>query len=122
MSPVQLAPTMDDQLQWPLWGMYYLSAGTQGTAPDLPEAAELVELVKQWGVAASSDERGAIWQKMLAIYTQQVFSIGLINGTYQPVLRSAKLNNVPDHALYGFDPTCFLGVYMPDTFWMKEET
>jgi peptide/nickel transport system substrate-binding protein len=30
MSPSQLAPTVDDQLQWPLWGMYYLSAGQGG--------------------------------------------------------------------------------------------
>ncbi|PZM14671.1 ABC transporter substrate-binding protein [Rhizobium tubonense] len=121
MNPAQLAPTQDDQLQWPLWGMYYLSAGTQGTSPDLPEATQLVELLKQWGVAPTLDERTAIWQKMLTIYTQQVFSIGLINGTFQPVLRSTKLRNLPNHALYGFDPTCYLGVYMPDTFWMKEE-
>jgi peptide/nickel transport system substrate-binding protein len=121
MNPAQLAPTQDDQLQWPLWGMYYLSAGTQGVSPDLPEATELIDLLKQWGVAASMSERTDIWQKMLSIYTQQVFSIGLINGTFQPVLRSAKLRNLPDKALYGFDPTCYLGVYMPDTFWMKEE-
>jgi peptide/nickel transport system substrate-binding protein len=121
MNPGQLAPTQDDQLQWPLWGMYYLSGGSQGVSPDLPEATELVTLLKEWGVAASMTERAEIWQKMLSIYTQQVFSIGLINGTYQPVLRSAKLRNLPDKALYGFDPTCYLGVYMPDTFWTKEE-
>jgi peptide/nickel transport system substrate-binding protein len=121
MNPGQLAPTQDDQLQWPLWGMYYLSAGTQGVSPDLPEAAALIDLLKEWGVAASMTERTEIWQKMLSVYTQQVFSIGLINSTLQPVLRSAKLRNMPDRALYGFDPTCLLGVYMPDTFWWKED-
>ena len=24
-------------------------------------------------------------------------------------------------ALYGFDPTSYLGVYMPDTFWLADE-
>lgn len=120
MSPSGLAPTFDDQLQWPLWGMYYLSAGQAGKAPDLPEAVELVDLLNQWGATMKFGEREAIWHKMLSLYTQQVFSIGLINSTPQPVLRSAKLQNVPEKALYGFDPTSYLGVYMPDAFWYKE--
>ncbi|AYG62905.1 ABC transporter substrate-binding protein (plasmid) [Rhizobium jaguaris] len=121
MNPGQLAPTMDDQMQWPLWGMHYLSRGTQGVPPDLPDAVELVELLGKWGVAASSFERAEIWHRMLSIYTQQVFSIGLINGTLQPILRASHLQNMPEKALYGFDPTCYLGVYMPDTFWLKED-
>ncbi len=36
------------------------------------------------------EEREDIWHQMLSLYTQQVFSIGLINGTLQPILRSAK--------------------------------
>ena len=27
---------------------------------------------------------------------------------------------MPDKALYSFDPTCYLGVYMPDTFWLDD--
>ncbi|MBA8879776.1 ABC transporter substrate-binding protein [Phyllobacterium myrsinacearum] len=119
MNPGQLAPTMDDQLQWPLWGMHYLSAGKQGTAPDLPEAVQLTELLGQWQKSAHMPERTEIWHKMLAIYTAQVFSIGLVNGTLQPILRSSRLQNVPDKGLYGFDPTCYLGIYMPDTFWLN---
>ncbi len=49
-------------------------------------------------------------------------SIGIVNQTRQPVLRSAHLRNVPDTALYGFNPTSLLGVYMPDTFWYSEDT
>lgn len=120
MSPRQLAPTQDDQLQWPLWGMYYLSAGQAGRAPDLPEAKQLVDLLNQWGETARSAEREAIWHQMLSLYTQQVFSIGLINSTLQPILKSAKLQNVPARGLYGFDPTSYLGIYMPDSFWFKE--
>jgi peptide/nickel transport system substrate-binding protein len=120
MNPAQLAPTQDDQMQWPLWGMYYLSAGSRGSAPDLPEAAELVDLLLQWRAAATTDERAGIWHRMLSIYTQQVFSIGLINGTSQPILRSKKLRNVPEKALFAFDPMSYFGVYMPDTFWWGE--
>jgi len=27
------------------------------------------------------------------------------------------LRNIPDEGFYSFDPTCYFGVYMPDTFW-----
>jgi peptide/nickel transport system substrate-binding protein len=77
-------------------------------------------LLGQWGATARFEEREAIWHQMLSLYTQQVFSIGLINSTLQPILKSAKLQNVPEHGLYGFDPTSYLGIYMPDTFWFKE--
>ncbi|QRM46329.1 ABC transporter substrate-binding protein [Rhizobium sp. BG4] len=120
MAPTQLAPTADDQLQWPIWGMYYLSAGQEGKAPDIPEVVDLVDLLNQWGATADFTEREAIWHKMLALYTQQVYSIGLINGALQPILISKKMQNVPERALYGFDPTSFLGIYMPDAFWLKE--
>ena len=58
---------------------------------------------------------------MLSIFTDQVFSIGLINGTLQPILRTDRLQNVPKNGLYGFDPTSYFGIYMPDTFWLSEE-
>ena len=68
MNPGALAPTMDDQLQWPVWGMHYLSRGEKGSAPNLPEVAELVELLKQWRASAKLEDRAAIWHKMLALY------------------------------------------------------
>ena len=75
----------------------------------------------KWRAAATSDARAEVWHRMLSIFTQQVFSIGLINGTSQPILRAANLRNVPEKALFGFDPMSYFGVYMPDTFWMSEE-
>lgn len=117
MSPSALAPTGDEQLQWPVWGLHYLSDRQKGEAPDLPEAAELVKLMRQWKGSTSTEERTGIWGQMLSIYTQQVFSIGIVNGTLQPVVHARRMQNVPKEALYGFDPTAFLGVYLPDTFW-----
>jgi peptide/nickel transport system substrate-binding protein len=55
---------------------------------------------------------------MLGLYTQQVFSIGIVNGTKQPVLCTTRMNNLPGDALYGFEPTSYFGVYLPDTFWL----
>ncbi|MFU0504838.1 ABC transporter substrate-binding protein [Pseudaminobacter sp. NGMCC 1.201702] len=121
MNPAQLAPTADDQLQWPLWGAHYLAHGTIGEPPDIPEAIELLELLKRWRQTMESRERAEIWHSMLHIYTDQVFSIGIVNATLQPVLSSSRLRNLPEHGLYGFDPTAYLGVYMPDTFWLGGE-
>lgn len=120
MNPGQLAPTTDDQLQWPVWGSYYLSHGKRGEAPDLPAAAELVSMVELWRKSPDDAQRAATWADMLKLYTDQVFSIGFVNSTPQPVLHTARLRNFPEQGLYGFDPTSYFGVYMPDTFWLAE--
>jgi peptide/nickel transport system substrate-binding protein len=119
MSPAQLAPTLDDQLQWPLWGMHYLSGETKGQAPDLPEAQRLIELFTDWRKSETTQERAAIWAEMLQINADQVFTIGTVNGSLQPVVSANWLKNVPESALYGYDPCSMLGVYMPDTFWSE---
>ena len=38
MNPCELAPTADEQLQWPVWGHVYHHAWQAGEAPDIPEA------------------------------------------------------------------------------------
>ncbi|MFO1121852.1 MAG: ABC transporter substrate-binding protein [Hyphomicrobiales bacterium] len=121
MNPAQLAPTSDDQLQWPVWGMFTMSHGEGGTAPEVPEAAELLKLYDSWRMTTNMDERTAIWARMLSIYADQVFSIGLVNATLQPIVRSSRMVNMPDKGLYGFEPTSYFGVYMPDTFWLKKD-
>ncbi len=120
MSPEPLAPSSGDQLQWPSWGIWYASGESAGTAPDLPGAQELVRLLKEWLNTTTTDQRTAIWHKMLAIRADQVFTIGTVSGALQPVLRSSLMRNVPEEALYGFEPTSFLGAYLPDTFFYAE--
>ena len=68
----------------------------------------------------SQEQRGAVWEKMLALNADQVFTIGIVNGTKQPVVVSNAMRNVPDEGLYGFEPSAFFGIYMPDTFWIAD--
>ncbi len=117
MEPDALAPTSSSQFNWPRWGQFHESGGREGEAPDLPEAKELAELYKAWRRSATHEERKAIWQRMLRINAEQLFSIGVINATLQPVVVSRQLRNVPDKGLYSFEPGAFFGRYMPDTFW-----
>lgn len=58
---------------------------------------------------------------MLAINADQVFTIGIVNGTQQPIVVDRKLKNVPDKALYAFEPGSFFGIYMPDTFFYDDK-
>lgn len=121
MEPDELAPTSSMQFNWPRWGQYVESGGHQGEPPDLPEAQELLDLYKKWRVSSTHAERIEIWRKMLKIQSEQVFSIGLINATSQPVVVSRKLSNVPAKGLYSFEPGAFFGRYMPDTFWFDDK-
>ena len=122
MPPTEFAPSSDDQLQWPIWGLYYMSGQFQGTAPDLPEAQQLVDMMGEWLTTTTTQQRADIWARMLALHADQVFSIGTVNAALQPVVRSARMRNIPDKALLGFLPTSYLGIYMPDTFWMEDKS
>jgi peptide/nickel transport system substrate-binding protein len=121
MNPRALAPTSHEQMQWPQWGIFVESAGEKGTEADVKEAKELSDLYKDWRKAADSQARADIWHRMLSLYTSQVFSIGIVNATKQPIVISAKLRNVPDKAIFSFDPTCYFGIYGMDTFWFDKE-
>ncbi|MFN0113412.1 MAG: ABC transporter substrate-binding protein [Paracoccaceae bacterium] len=122
MSPAALAPTLDDQLAWPQWGVHYYSRGEEGAPPDMPEGQELLDLYLAWTRTETTAEREAVWHKMLKLHADQVFSIGIINSTLQPIVHTRRLRNLPADGLYGFDPTSYLGVYLPDTFWLDEAT
>ena len=118
-SPDELAPKDQAQLQWPKFGQFFETAGKLGEAPDIPEAIELMKLWHAWRVA-SHDERTKIWQRMLSIHAEQQFSIGVINNVMQPVVVTNTLKNVPEKAIYNWDPGALLGIYRPDTFWFTD--
>jgi peptide/nickel transport system substrate-binding protein len=119
-GPQELAPTSGAQLQWPKWGEHHESMAKAGQPIDLPEAARQLALYREWLAADSDERRAAIWAQMLEHYTDQVFSIGTVNGTRQPVVVSRRLRNVPEEGLYAWEPTANFGVYRPDTFYFVE--
>ncbi len=120
MSPGEFAPTDQNHLQWPMWGQYYQTKGQAGEPPDLPEAAELLGLFEQWRGAPSTEERRKVWDRILEIYSSQIFSIGLIGGVLQPVAARKTLRNVPAEAIYNWEPGAQFGIYRPDTFWFDQ--
>jgi peptide/nickel transport system substrate-binding protein len=117
MSPQEFVPTDQLQLQWPKWGQHWQTKGEAGVAPDEPEAAKLLELFKDWRGATDTDRRREIWNQILEVYSDQVYSIGLIGGVMQPVAVHKTLRNVPAEAMYNWEPGAQFGIYRPDTFW-----
>ena len=57
---------------------------------------------------------------MLAINAKSVFSIGTVTRELQPIVVSNRLHNVPEKALFAFEPTSYFGVYRMDEFFFSE--
>lgn len=119
MSPDELAPTRQDTLIWPKWGNYFETGGKAGVAPDLPDAKALLTLNGQWNGAKSSADRKAIWDKMLAIHSDQQFIIGTVSGVMQPIAVKSTLMNVPEKGVFSWDPGAQFGMYRMDEFWFN---
>ena len=119
MSPDWLAPVSEQQLQWPKWGAYFYSKGRDGEAPTLPAARRLVDLYQRWLVSTDPDERASIWTEMLDINAEEVFTIGIVGGTLQPVVVKNGLRGVPVRGVYAWEPGSHFGIYSPDTFFWK---
>jgi peptide/nickel transport system substrate-binding protein len=117
MPPWELAPTTQQQLEWPKWGQYFETKGRAGKPPSLPAAIRLRDLYQQWLAAAGRDEQTRIWHEMLKIWADEVYSIGTVAGILQPVVVSDRLRNVPKEGIYNWDPGAYFGIYKPDRFW-----
>ncbi len=121
MPPREFAPTNQaDQPQWPRWGQYYETKGAAGEPPDLPEAKRLLELFQEWQETYEPERQAAIWQEMLDLYTSQCFTLGLIQEVPQPLAVRSTLRNVPDRAIFNWEPQGQIGLYRPDTFFYSE--
>jgi len=118
-SPAEFAPTTQQLLQWPKWGQHFETDGKAGQIPNDPFAMELLKLYRDWRAEPVFAKRKDIWEKVLDIHTEQVYSIGLIAGVLQPVVVSNNLKNVPIKGIYNWNPGAHFGIYSPDTFWFK---
>ena len=119
-SPKEFAPTMQGGLQWSRWGMFIESKGKQGEKCDMPEACQLLDILRQWETATDTAGKRKAWDRILEINADQVFSIGTVNGILQPIVVSPKLKNVPKEGYSAWDPGGYIGLYKPDTFWLSQ--
>jgi len=119
-SPQELAPTSQQQLQWPKWGQYIETRGVAGEDVDIVIVKKLAQLNKEWIKAVDYSERERIWHSMLDIYTDQVFSIGIVSSVPQVIVANKKLRNIPKVAIYNWDPGAHFGIYRPDQFWFDD--
>ena len=116
-SPAEFVPTSQQSLQWPKWGQYHETNGKAGEKPTGEHVIHLLELYQRWKNTAAQKEKSKIWQKILEIHSDQVYSIGLVAAVLQPVVVSSQLKNVPLSAIYNWNPGAHFGIYKPDTFW-----
>jgi peptide/nickel transport system substrate-binding protein len=119
MSPDWLAPVSGQHLQWSRWGSHYESKGRSGDKPSLAAASRLVALYEQWLVSGDPGKRARIWAEMLDINAEEVFTIGIVGGTLQPVVVKNGLRGVPVRGVYAWDPGAHFGVHSPDTFYWE---
>lgn len=120
MAPWEFAPTSQaDQLQWPKWGQHFETKGQAGEPPDMPEAARLLELYHAWRMAPDTAARTAIWSEMLELYAGECWTIGTVANVLQPVAVRRELVNVPEEAVWNWEPHAQFGIYRPDTFWLR---
>ncbi|MCE2518625.1 MAG: ABC transporter substrate-binding protein [Alphaproteobacteria bacterium] len=117
MSPGEFAPTTQQLLMWPRWGQYHETAGAAGEPIDMEAPRRLMDLYLAWRDSRTVDERRTIWEEMLELYCDGVYSIGLVAGILQPLAVSNRMRNVPEEAIYNWDPGAQLGVWQPDTFF-----
>lgn len=121
MAPTAFCPTAQDQLQWPKWGQYYETKGAAGEPIDMPVAERLMELCGEWRTAGDMAAKETAWREIVALYTDNVFTIGTVAQVPQPIVISNRLHNVPTEGVYNWDPGAHFGIYHPDTFWLAQD-
>nr|WP_245513060.1 ABC transporter substrate-binding protein [Enterovirga rhinocerotis] len=118
MPPSELAPMRQDNYAWSRWGQYHETRGKSGESCDIPEAVELMNLYQSWLSTADDAEQTRIWKAMLKNRAENLWSIGTVAGALQPIVVRDGLRNLPQRAVYSWDPTSMLGVYRIDElFW-----
>lgn len=121
MSPWEFSPSSQQQLQWAKWGQFFETNGESGEKVDLPEAQKLFDLMDSWRGATDTAVRAAIWDEMLKIWSDQVYTIGTVANVPQPVVVNRHLHNVPEKAVWSWEPGAQFGVHKPDTFWFDDD-
>jgi len=121
MPPDERVPVSTMFFTGPAWGAYEMSGGESGEKPDYPPAEELMSLYHDWLTAPSDDDRAKAWDAILNIHAREVLTIGTVQGVVQPVVVSNAIKNVPQNAVYGWDPGAHFGLHHMDAFFYQED-
>ena len=119
MSPQEFAPSTQQQYMWPKWGQFIETGGANGVETDLPEAKELQGLLDDWRRNSEPEKRHAIWDRILTIWSEEVYSIGTVTNIPQPVIVDRHIHNLPEKGMWAWDPGAHFGIYRIDTFWRE---
>jgi peptide/nickel transport system substrate-binding protein len=117
MPPFELAPVRQDHYSWPKWGQWYETMGKNGEEPDNVTARRLLNLYRGWLGSSEPEESARIWSEMLALNAEQLYTIGTVAGELQPIVIKQSMRNVPEKALYSWEPTSLLGIYRIEEFY-----
>jgi peptide/nickel transport system substrate-binding protein len=119
MPPTELAPVRQEHYSWPKWGQWFETLGRSGEKPDDPAAEKLLALYEKWLKTTHEDMSAAIWKDMLALQAEQQFTIGTVAGELQPIVVNKRMRNMPEKAMFSWEPTSLLGVYRIDEFYYE---
>lgn len=115
--PGEFVPTEQTQYQWPKWAQFYQTKGASGEPITLGSVKDLWKLYEAWRGARTTPEKREIWHQILDRWTDEVFTIGLVAGVFQPVVSHNQLQNLPKEGIFNWDPGAHFGLYRPDIFW-----
>ncbi|TXH39215.1 MAG: ABC transporter substrate-binding protein [Rhodospirillaceae bacterium] len=121
MSPQEFAPSTQGQYMWPRWGQYIETDGRAGEKIDLPAARMLAGWLREWRMTAEPTKRLNLWFSILRLWADEVFTIGIVANVPQPVVVADRLHNVPEKAIFSWDPGAHFGLFKPDTFWLDDD-
>jgi peptide/nickel transport system substrate-binding protein len=121
MPPDERVPVSTIFLTGPAWGAWTMSGGESGEKPDYPPAARLLALYDEWLSTTTAEARAAAWEEILEIHADEVLTIGTVDGVVQPVVVGANLENVPQKAVYGWDPGAQFGIHRMDEFYFADQ-
>ena len=116
-SPEEFVPIHQQSYHWPKWGQYAETNGQAGEPVDMDKPMQLMALYKDWIEAGSREEKVAVWEQILQIHAEEVYTIGLVAQVPQPVTVATALRNVPEEGIYNWDPGAQFGIYRPERFW-----
>lgn len=116
-SPEEFVPIHQQSYHWPKWGQYAETGGQAGEPVDMEKPKRLLALYKEWLHAKSRESKVAVWEEILTIQAEEVYTIGLVAHVPQPVTVASSLRNVPEEGIYNWDPGAQFGIYRPERFW-----